>query len=375
MRIELEHVSQSFLGKKRRLACVLDSIDLEIKSGELLTLIGPSGAGKSTLLRLMAGLEKPTKGAVLLDGQNVLDVPPPQRSIAILFQDAPLFPGLSGRENLAMSLKRKGLTGGQLDRELDGVAKRFGILSCLAAYPEELSVGERRRVALARALVGDPSVLLLDEPLTGLDPELRYSLKEEVLAWREQSRATVVCVTHDPVDGLTMGDRVAVIEQGRLLQLGTSEELYQRPSNRFVAGFVGYPPMNFIPGTIDDTGSRVSIFAGNGTREAVSIPVDGMSMSEARPGREVIMGVRPEDLLASDGQVSGPSLLEGNLIRSERFLDQTSQVVDCQGLRLTVAGENEVQFEPARRVTIYLRDVDRCHWFDGTTSHRIPNDE
>lgn len=374
VRIEIEEISLSYKGKNRQRKRVLEGVNLTIETGELLTLIGPSGAGKSTLLRLIAGLESPTAGQVKLEGSSVLDIPPARRSVGILFQDAPLFPGLSAFQNLAMSLKRRGLEGDRIEAEVAKMARRFQLEDRLSAFPEELSVGERQRVALARAMVGEPRVLLLDEPLSGLDPELRYVLKEEILSWREQSGATLVCVTHDPADGLTMGDRVAVIESGTLLQVDVPESVYRQPANRFVAGFVGYPPMNFIPGKVVASERGVVFQIGRKPTEAFSFPVPGIERWESLSGRDVVLGVRPRDIRVEKWDEAQHGL-QGKVRRLEDYLDERYVMVDCQDFRVTAVCGDGQELCPGAPVSIGIRDSNSCHWFDAVTSRRISNHE
>jgi multiple sugar transport system ATP-binding protein len=224
----------------------VDGISLTARDGEFMVLLGPSGCGKTTLLRIIAGLEKPTSGEVLIDGQIVNDVPPRGRGIAMVFQSYGLYPHLTIWNNIAFPLRTQGTPREEIKRKVEWAARLLGIDPLLARRPRQLSGGERQRVALARALVRDPTVFLLDEPLSNLDAKLRASARSELKAFQRTVRTATVYVTHDQVEAMGMGDRIAVIDRGRLRQVGTPTEIYEHPADEFVASFLGTPPMNLI---------------------------------------------------------------------------------------------------------------------------------
>jgi multiple sugar transport system ATP-binding protein len=224
----------------------VDGISLTARDGEFMVLLGPSGCGKTTLLRIIAGLEKPTSGQVLIDGQVVNEVPPRGRGIAMVFQSYGLYPHLTIWNNIAFPLRTQGTPREEIKRKVEWAARLLGIDPLLARRPRQLSGGERQRVALARALVRDPTVFLLDEPLSNLDAKLRASARSELKAFQRTVRTATIYVTHDQVEAMGMGDRIAVIDRGRLRQVGTPTEIYEHPADEFVASFLGTPPMNLI---------------------------------------------------------------------------------------------------------------------------------
>jgi multiple sugar transport system ATP-binding protein len=255
------------------------------QNGELLVLVGPSGCGKSTLLRLVAGLETVTSGTVSIGDRVVNDVAPKDRDIAMVFQSYALYPHLSVRDNLSFGLRMRKALPAEIDRRVRAAAEKLGLTSVLGRKPKELSGGQRQRVALGRALVREPRVFLLDEPLSNLDPQLRTQVRRDIADLHRELGSTMLYVTHDQVEAMTLGDRIVVLDRGRIQQIGTPLELYDRPANLFVAGFLGSPAMNLIPGTVDGT-------------HFVPDGADGWSIPLPNPpsaGRTVL-GVRPEGL-------------------------------------------------------------------------------
>ena len=224
----------------------IDGISLVARDGEFMVLLGPSGCGKTTLLRIIAGLEKPTSGEVLIDGEVVNEMPPRARGIAMVFQSYGLYPHLTVWNNIAFPLRTQGTPREEIKRKVEWAAGLLGIDHLAQRRPRQLSGGERQRVALARALVRDPTVFLLDEPLSNLDAKLRASARSELKAFQQKVRTATIYVTHDQVEAMGMGDRIAVIDRGRLRQVGTPTEIYEHPADEFVATFLGTPPMNLI---------------------------------------------------------------------------------------------------------------------------------
>ena len=224
----------------------VDGVDIETRDGEFLVLLGPSGSGKTTVLRMIAGLEEPTSGEILIGGAVVNDLTPRERGIAMVFQSYALYPHLTVYENIAFPLKAQGVPRGEHEAKIGWAAETFGILRLLARKPRELSGGERQRVALARALVREPRVFLLDEPLSNLDAKLRASAREELQKFQKQIGTTAVYVTHDQVEAMALGDRVVIMDHGRIRQVGTPAEVYDDPADTFVATFLGSPPMNLL---------------------------------------------------------------------------------------------------------------------------------
>ena len=244
--IRIDHISRSFGGFN-----ALDDVSLEIQDSETVTIVGPSGCGKSTLLRVVAGLEQPTAGEIWIDDQMVNDVPTRLRNIAMVFQSYALYPHMTCYENLALNLRLKGVPAQEIEQLVRETARTLDIENLLNKRPKQLSGGQRQRVAVGRALIRKPRVFLFDEPLSNLDALLRERVRHELKELFHRINATVIYVTHDQVEALTLADRVVVLNHGRIQQVGTPEELYQRPNNRFVASFIGSPSMNLIEANLD----------------------------------------------------------------------------------------------------------------------------
>ncbi|MFB8342480.1 ABC transporter ATP-binding protein [Brucella cytisi] len=270
---------------------VLDHVDLDIQSGEFLVLVGPSGCGKSTLLRMVAGLEPISGGDLLIGGERANELPPQKRNIAMVFQSYALFPHMTARENIGFGPRIRGEKAEETAAKVDRAASILNLHSYLDRYPRQLSGGQRQRVAMGRAIVREPSVFLFDEPLSNLDAQLRVQMRTEIKALHQRLKSTVIYVTHDQIEAMTMADRIVVMNQGRIQQIGAPLDLYDRPANKFVASFIGSPSMSFIPGTVSGgvfrTGEGEEIAVGGGSSEA----------------RQVEAGIRPENfMVAPDGK-------------------------------------------------------------------------
>ena len=239
--VQLVGIKKHFEGVK-----AVDGIDLEIADGEFLVLLGPSGSGKTTLMRLVAGLEKPTGGSIVIDGQPVNDLPPRERGIAMVFQSYALYPHKTVFGNISFPLSVEGMPRDDIRKKVDWAAGLLGIGHLLDRMPSQISGGERQRVAIARALVRRPKVLLMDEPLSNLDAKVRHTAREELKLFQREINVTTIYVTHDQAEAMGLGDRIAVMHEGTVRQIGSPESIYHDPANTFVAGFVGIPPMNFI---------------------------------------------------------------------------------------------------------------------------------
>ncbi|WP_342321252.1 sn-glycerol-3-phosphate ABC transporter ATP-binding protein UgpC [Burkholderia pseudomallei] len=267
---------------------VLRQVDLIVRDGEFLVLVGPSGCGKSTLLRALAGLESVTRGRILIGGRIVNDLPPKDRDIAMVFQNYALYPHMNVLENLTFALKLRELKPAEIDKRAREAAAILGLNSLLDRYPRHLSGGQRQRVAMGRAIVRHPKVFLFDEPLSNLDAKLRVQMRAEIRGLHQRLRATMVYVTHDQIEAMTMADRIVVLNGGVIEQIGAPLELYDDPDNLFVAGFIGSPAMNFLAGRYEcaPNGTRVRI--GDATLPAPTVQIPG--------GSRVTIGVRPEHL-------------------------------------------------------------------------------
>jgi multiple sugar transport system ATP-binding protein len=281
--VALRKVEKSF-GSTR----VVHGVEFGIEDGEFCVLVGPSGCGKSTLLRMIAGLEEISEGEIAIGGRVVNDIAPKERDIAMVFQNYALYPHMTVRENMAFSLKLAKVPAEQAQQRVAEAAGILGLGEYLDRYPRQLSGGQRQRVAMGRAIVRKPQVFLFDEPLSNLDAKLRVQMRTEIKELHQRLKTTSVYVTHDQIEAMTMADRIVVMNAGRVEQIGSPLELYDNPANLFVAGFIGSPAMNFIPGKV--SGGRVEM------RGGVSFALPEGSKAQG----EVILGVRPEHLAVSD---------------------------------------------------------------------------
>jgi multiple sugar transport system ATP-binding protein len=295
--VELKGVGKEYARGQR----AVDRVTLTVQDHELLVLVGPSGCGKSTLLRMIAGLEEVTAGEIRIGDRVVNDVPPRDRDIAMVFQNYALYPHMTVFDNLAFGLRRRHVPAPDVDRRVRAAADLLGLDPYLARKPRELSGGERQRVALGRAMVREPRVFLFDEPLSNLDAQLRVQMRAEIKRLHQRVKGTMIYVTHDQVEAMTLGDRIAVLRGGVLQQVADPFTLYDRPANAFVAGFIGSPPINFFTATLSP--SEPLALASNG----LSLPLPeafGTRLAALR-GRAVRVGLRPEDLVLSPAGPGG----------------------------------------------------------------------
>ncbi|NPA96049.1 MAG: ABC transporter ATP-binding protein [Crenarchaeota archaeon] len=286
VRVKLDRVSKYF-GRVR----AVDNVSLEVMDGEFVTLLGPSGCGKTTMLLMIAGIYKPTKGRIYFDDEDVTDIPPKDRNVGMVFQSYALYPHMTVYENIAFPLRIKKLPKSEIDRKVREAAKLLKIDHLLDRKPGQLSGGQQQRVALARALVKEPDVLLLDEPLSNLDALLRVYMRAELKRLQKELKITTIYVTHDQVEAMSMSDRIVVMNEGKVQQIGTPDEVYRNPSNIFVASFIGTPPMNLIRCTYDE--SRNVLKCPNFEYELPSAWREALS---SRTSDELVLGVRPEDI-------------------------------------------------------------------------------
>jgi len=313
--LTLTNVEKTYGGKVN----VLNNINLDIKTGELIVFVGPSGCGKSTLLRMIAGLEKITGGELTIDGQLVNDVPPAQRGIAMVFQSYALYPHMTVRDNMSFALKLAKKSPQEIKEAVEKAANILQLTEYLDRLPKALSGGQRQRVAIGRSIVRDPKVYLFDEPLSNLDAALRVATRIEIAQLKESMpNSTMVYVTHDQVEAMTLASRIVVLANKGIAQVGTPLELYETPENEFVAQFIGSPAMNLLGGKIVETGEKtvVSLNDGGGVVKT-QIPSNGDDKD-----MPVNVGIRPEDMLPTDGENYA---FEGNIAISEK-LGEVTQV-------------------------------------------------
>lgn len=273
-------------------------INITVNDREFVVLVGPSGCGKSTTLRMIAGLEDITEGELSIDGKVVNDVPPKDRDIAMVFQNYALYPHMTVYDNMAFGLKIRKFSKDEIQKRVSEAAKILDIEELLQRKPKALSGGQRQRVAVGRAIVRQPKVFLFDEPLSNLDAKLRVTMRAEISALHSRLNATMIYVTHDQVEAMTMADKIVVMKDGLIQQIGSPLELYNKPANRFVAGFIGSPPMNFMNVAVKEEGGKIIIDEGN-----FSTVVEGCDYLKAYVGKNVVFGIRPEDLKYSEKEV------------------------------------------------------------------------
>jgi len=298
--IELRGVKKSFDE-----VVAVRRFDVGIRKGEFFSLLGPSGCGKTTTLRMIAGLEEITAGELYIDGKLMNDVAPKDRDIAMVFQNYALYPHMTVYENMAFGLKIRKFPKKEINERVHEAAAILDIEELLDRKPKALSGGQRQRVAVGRAIVRKPKVFLFDEPLSNLDAKLRVQMRAEISALHHRLQATMIYVTHDQTEAMTMGDRIVVLKDGLIQQIGTPLGLYNRPINRFVAGFIGSPQMNIMKSTIKELGGRLVADEGD-----FSVALEGNAVNRMRAylGKDVLLGIRPEDMVVTDRQVEAQTL-------------------------------------------------------------------
>ncbi|MEO5579526.1 MAG: sn-glycerol-3-phosphate ABC transporter ATP-binding protein UgpC [Gemmatimonadaceae bacterium] len=354
-------------------------VDLDVADGEFVVLVGPSGCGKSTTLRMIAGLESISAGHLFIDDCEVNYVPPKDRDIAMVFQSYALYPHMTVRQNLAFALKLRDTPKAEIEQRVNQAAKTLGIESFLDRTPRQLSGGQRQRVALGRAIVRQPKVFLFDEPLSNLDAQLRVQMRREIARLHQELGATMIYVTHDQVEAMTLGDRIVVMNKGHVQQIDTPMRLYDHPANLFVAGFIGSPAMNFINGTI--TPADPIEFAAADGAFTLRIPPSLADRVRDISGRVVTMGIRPEDV--SVAPESGPALFAGEstLVDPPVVAPARLDIVEALGneifvyatvgsFTITARVSPQPLPHPGEPVTLAF-DLAKAHFFDQENGHRI----
>jgi len=339
-----------------------------VADGELLVLVGPSGCGKTTLLRAIAGLENVTSGTIGIDGRTVNDLAPRERDIAMVFQNYALYPHMTVAGNLAFGLKLRGHARAEIEKRVADAARMLGLEDLLQARPRQLSGGQRQRVALGRALVREPKVFLLDEPLSNLDAKLRAAMRVEIARLHHRLGATMIYVTHDQIEAMTLGQRIVVLNDGEVQQIDTPMRLYEQPANLFVAGFLGSPAMNFFQGRLRDDARALEM-------QNASLPLDGLRGShlplDALRGRDIVLGLRPEHLQCADAEPAASQ------VQFDATLEVTEPVGNEVFLNLRFGKLGLVARVPPRPLpapgaTLRMAfDPSRLHAFDGIDGHRV----
>ncbi|HWD31815.1 MAG TPA: sn-glycerol-3-phosphate ABC transporter ATP-binding protein UgpC [Pseudomonas sp.] len=350
--LELRNVNKTY---GSGLPDTLKHIDLAIDSGEFLILVGPSGCGKSTLMNCIAGLEQITGGAILVDDADISGMSPKDRDIAMVFQSYALYPTMNVRDNIAFGLKMRKMPAAAIDEEVARVAKLLQIEHLLTRKPGQLSGGQQQRVAMGRALARRPKIYLFDEPLSNLDAKLRVEMRTEIKLMHQRLKTTTVYVTHDQIEAMTLGDKVAVMKDGLIQQFGTPQQIYNDPANLFVASFIGSPPMNFIPLRLQRQDGRLHALLDSGQARC-ELP---LGVSDAGlEGREVILGIRPEQISLAPAQANGLPSIRAEVQITEPtgpdllvFITLNQTKVCCRlapDVPTRVGDTLTLQFDPAR---------------------------
>jgi len=349
MTVDLERISKAFGS-----LTVLHELSLSVEPGEFMVLLGPSGCGKTTALRMIAGLESVTSGSIRIAGRDVTDVAPKNRDIAMVFQSYALYPHMTVAENIGYPLKIRKLPKAEIDKQVGEVAAQVQLDPLLARFPRQLSGGQRQRVALARAIVRRPAAFLMDEPLSNLDAKLRGHMRAELKHMQHQLGIATIYVTHDQIEAMTLGHRVAVLNQGRLQQIDTPHRIYDDPANIFVAGFVGSPPMNFVGGELE---------RGRFLASDASLPTN---LVRTRKG--VLLGLRPEDCRVVGA--GAPDCLVGTIYSIELIGDHVLVTCQIDGNPIVVKAEKTFTGEIGAAIGIQAA-AGRCYLFDQETGDRL----
>jgi len=335
---------------------VIKGVNVGIEDGEFVILVGPSGCGKSTLLRMLAGLEHISGGEIRIGSRVVNDVPPKDRDIAMVFQNYALYPHMSVAENMGFSLTLKNASKSDIEARVKPAAEILGLTHLLDRFPRQLSGGQRQRVAMGRAIVRDPQVFLFDEPLSNLDAKLRVSMRTEIKNLHQRLTTTTVYVTHDQIEAMTMADKIVVMQDGRIEQVGAPLELYDRPANLFVAGFIGSPAMNMLAGRLDPADPATFV-----THDGTRIPLG--AAHRGKPGQELVCGVRPEAIT-----LGGSIEIEVVVIEPTGF---ESQVLGRLGRTdVTCVFRERLTAKPGERIAVRI-DPTMLHLFDAASGMRL----
>jgi len=363
--VVLHNVSKTFPPN----VVAVNDVTLEVKDKEFLVLVGPSGCGKSTTLRMIAGLEDVTVGEIFIGDRQVNDVSPKDRDIAMVFQNYALYPHMSAYKNMAFGLKLRRFPKPEIDKRVHEAAQILGITHLLDRKPRALSGGERQRVAVGRAIVRKPQVFLFDEPLSNLDAKMRVQMRAEISKLHSRLQTTMIYVTHDQVEAMTMGDRIAVMKDGMIQQIAEPLELYDKPANRFVAGFIGSPPMNFLHGTIEGAGDDLYFTEGK-----FRVKVPRRFRDKVGPaGRPVTFGIRPENLYDPAFRAEGigecaPITAKVELI--EPMGAELYMYLSTDKSNLIARLDAHVLAEIDEMKTLYV-DMEKSHFFDAETEEAI----
>ncbi len=370
--LDLINVQKSFGSVK-----ILHDISIGLKDGEFLVLVGPSGCGKSTLMNIIAGLEEPSGGLLRLEGQDITQVAPAERNISMVFQSYALYPNMTVAKNIEFPLQMRKVDKASREERVKSVSRLLQIEHLLERKPRQLSGGQRQRVAIGRALAREPKLYLFDEPLSNLDAQLRVDMRTEIKKLHQRLKATIVYVTHDQIEAMTLATRIAVMKGGILQQLGTPHEVYNRPANTFVAGFMGSPRMNLVKANLiaqSGAGLALSFQEGSGARVQIELPSEVVPAALAeRAGQVVIAGLRPEAVsLATPGMVAGPMqrFVDAKIEVIEPTGADTLVVIDLGGHEFTTRLAPDLALAPGQQAR-FLVDLSKLVCFDAKTETLI----
>ncbi len=368
--VVIDQLTKTFSAPKREPVCAVRGLTLSVDAGRLLVLVGPSGCGKSTTLRMIAGLEDITSGTVSIDGRVVNETPPGDRDVAMVFQNHSLYPHMTAFENMAFGLRIRKMPEAEIKQRVGEMADLLGLGDCLDRRPEQLSGGQRQRVALGRALVRRPRVLLLDEPLSNLDAPLRSQMRRELLSLHRRLGCTMIFVTHDQTEAMSLGGRIAVMNRGVLQQAGSVSEIYNDPANLFVAGFIGSPAMNFIHGAILQEGGRLMFVAGQDSKhpgEGLKLLLQNAAASKAdsKIGGPVVLGIRPEHIRPAGSE--NESVISGRVECLEELgCERIARVITACG-ELTWRIREPLGLAAGDKVSLSF-DQSKLHLFDANAT-------
>jgi multiple sugar transport system ATP-binding protein len=356
-RVTFDHVTKTYPGGTH----AVDDLELEVADGEFLVLVGPSGCGKSTALRMVAGLERISDGRILIGDRVVNNVAPMSRDVAMVFQSYALYPHMTVYDNLAFGLRNKHTPKAEIDRRVRDAGRILDLDELLKRKPKQLSGGQRQRVALGRAIVREPAVFLMDEPLSNLDAALRVATRAEILKLHQRVGTTTIYVTHDQVEAMTMGDRIAVMQKGVLQQAGTPEELYTRPRNLFVAGFIGSPAMNLVPVEPVTGDGQAMLRRGE---FVVRVPERLAATAAAQAGREMVVGLRPEHLSVANGSAPEDAATVPATVDVVEYLGDEQLVhLHAGEVQLVAKVSVEPRLQSGQAVTLAV-PLDKLYLFD-----------
>jgi multiple sugar transport system ATP-binding protein len=351
---------------------VIHKINLDISNKEFLVLVGPSGCGKSTLLRMVAGLEEISNGTISIDGKIVNDIAPKDRGLAMVFQNYALYPHMNVFNNMAFGLQLAKTPKDQIKQRVEEVATILGLEDLLQRKPHELSGGQRQRVAMGRAMVRKPAIFLFDEPLSNLDAKLRIQMRAEIKMLHQRVDSTIIYVTHDQVEAMTLADRIVVLRDGYIEQVGTPLELFSTPVNTFVAGFIGTPPMNLVECKIKKQDQNIFVEFETGFQIPVPKKEGTDHIDNLIDNQKVVLGLRAEDIVpvGNDTSLPGEWIFKGTVIVVEPLGNETHLHIEVNGVRMMSKSEGKKIFKPNEKIKFHM-NLDEMHLFDAKTTQVV----